>query len=253
MPKSPRKITIRGNDGKDYVFLLKGHEDLRQDERVMQLFGLVNALLARDRRTNKHDLDITRYAIAPLSHNAGVVGWVPHCDTFHCLIRDYRESKKIPLNAENREMMALTPNYDSLPVMEKVEVFLEGLDRTRGKGNDLYEVLWIKSTNSEEWLERRTNYTRSLAVMSMVGYILGLGDRHPSNLMLDQVSGRVLHIDFGDCFEVAMHRDKFPVRCPRSLHRARTSFLILSSHTGARSVSSDTYVDESDGSVWNRR
>lgn len=33
--------------------------------------------------------------------------------------------------------------------------------------------------------------------MSMVGYILGLGDRHPSNLMLDKISGRVLHIDFG--------------------------------------------------------
>lgn len=217
----------------------------------MQLFGLVNALLARDRRTNKHDLDITRYAIAPLSHNAGVVGWVPHCDTFHCLIRDYRESKKIPLNAENREMMALTPNYDSLPVMEKVEVFLEGLDRTRGKGNDLYEVLWIKSTNSEEWLERRTNYTRSLAVMSMVGYILGLGDRHPSNLMLDQVSGRVLHIDFGDCFEVAMHRDKFPVRCPR-FSTVQDFFSNLSSRSGARSIPIDTYVDESDGSVWNR-
>ena len=68
-------------------------------------------------------------------------------------------------------------------------------------GMDLYEILFINSLDSEEWLERRTNYTRSLAVMSMVGYILGLGDRHPSNLMLDQLSGRVLHIDFGDCFE----------------------------------------------------
>ena len=193
----PRKITLRGSDGKDYVFLLKGHEDLRQDERVMQLFGLVNALLARDRRTNNHDLNIQRYAIAPLSHNAGVVGWVPHCDTLHSLIRDYRESKKIPLNMENREMMKLTPNYDQLTVMQKVEVFSESLERTVGKGNDLYEVLWIKSSNSEEWLERRTKFTRSLAVMSMVGYILGLGDRHPSNLMLDQISGRVLHIDFG--------------------------------------------------------
>ena len=215
----PRKITIRGNDGKDYVFLLKGHEDLRQDERVMQLFGLVNALLARDIRTNKHDLNIQRYAIAPLSHNAGVVGWVPHCDTLHCLIRDYREGLKIPLNAENREMMALTPNYDSLTAMQKVEIFTEALERTKGKGNDLYEVLWNKSINSEEWLDRRTNFTRSLAVMSMVGYILGLGDRHPSNLMLDQVSGRVLHIDFGDCFEVAMHREKFPEKVPFRLTR----------------------------------
>ena len=55
--------------------------------------------------------------------------------------------------------------------------------------------------------------------MSMVGYILGLGDRHPSNLMLDQISGRVLHIDFGDCFEVAMHREKFPEKVPFRLTR----------------------------------
>lgn len=116
-------------------------------------------------------------------------------------------------------MMKLAPNYDLLTVMQKVEVFTEGLDRTTGKGNDLYEVLWTKSANSEEWLERRTKFTRSLAVMSMVGYILGLGDRHPSNLMLDQKSGRVLHIDFGDCFEVAMHRDKFPEKVPFRLTR----------------------------------
>ena len=61
----PRKITMRGSDGLDYVYLLKGHEDLRQDERVMQLFGLVNALLARDPQTKKYDLSIQRYAIAP--------------------------------------------------------------------------------------------------------------------------------------------------------------------------------------------
>ena len=34
----PRKLTIHGNNGEDYAFLLKGHEDLRQDERVMQVF-----------------------------------------------------------------------------------------------------------------------------------------------------------------------------------------------------------------------
>ena len=80
-------------------------------------------------------------------------------------------------------------------------------------------VLWLSSSNAEDWLLRRTNYTRSLAVMSMVGYILGLGDRHPSNLMLDRASGAILHIDFGDCFEVAMHRDKFPERIPFRLTR----------------------------------
>ena len=41
----PRKIFIYGSDEKEYTFLLKGHEDMRQDERAMQLFSLVNRLL----------------------------------------------------------------------------------------------------------------------------------------------------------------------------------------------------------------
>jgi FKBP12-rapamycin complex-associated protein len=54
----PRKLTIKGSDGNDYVFLLKGHEDLRQDERVMQLFGLVNTLLLNDPDTFRRNLTI---------------------------------------------------------------------------------------------------------------------------------------------------------------------------------------------------
>ena len=49
--------------------------------------------------------------------------------------------------------------------------------------------------------------------------MLGLGDRHPSNLMLHRYSGKILHIDFGDCFEVAMRRDKFPETVPFRLTR----------------------------------
>jgi hypothetical protein len=86
-------------------------------------------------------------------------------------------------------------------------------------GEDLAKILWLKSENSESWLQRRATYTRSLAVMSMVGYILGLGDRHPSNLMLDRKTGKIIHIDFGDCFEVAKHRDKFPEKVPFRLTR----------------------------------
>jgi len=79
-------------------------------------------------------------------------------------------------------------------------------------GEDLHKMLWLKSRNSEVWLERRTGYTRSTAVMSMVGYLLGLGDRHPSNLMLDRYSGKLLHIDFGDCFEVT-HCSTLLLKC----------------------------------------
>ena len=52
----PRKLTITGSNGAEFMFVLKGHEDLRQDERVMQLFGLVNTLLSNDSVTFKRHL-----------------------------------------------------------------------------------------------------------------------------------------------------------------------------------------------------
>merc|ERR1719357_2056716 len=213
----PRKQCMKGSNGKEYMFLLKGHEDLRQDERVMQFFSLVNSLLTSDPETLKRNLTIQRFSVVPLSTNSGLIGWVPQSDTLHALIRDYREKKKILLNIEHRIMLRMAPDYDHLTLMEKVEVFEHAVNNTAG--DDLAKLLWLKSPSSEVWFDRRTNYTRSLAVMSMVGYILGLGDRHPSNLMLDRLSGKILHIDFGDCFEVAMTREKFPEKIPFRLTR----------------------------------
>ena len=215
--EKPRKIIINGSDGKEYPYLLKGHEDIRQDERVMQLFGLINILLFKDSDTRSKKLSITRYPVIPLSHNTGIIGWVPNCDTLNQLIKEYRAKNNIAVNTEYQILNEFHHQSGSSTCMTKLEVFQHILSKT--SGNDINQNLWIKSQNAEDWLDRRTNYSRSLAVMSIVGYILGLGDRHPSNIMLDRISGRIIHIDFADCFEVAMKRDKFPEKVPFRLTR----------------------------------
>jgi len=226
----PRRLAIGGSDGKEYDFLLKGHEDLRQDERVMQLFGLVNTFLSIDRSTARIELGIQRYAVIPLSPNSGLIEWVPACDTVHAVIKQYRDARRILLNIEQRLMMKLAPDYQHLTLIQKVEVFEYTLNHT--SGHDLRKALWLKSPSAEVWLDRRLNFTRSLAVMSMVGYILGLGDRHPCNILLARGSGKIVHIDFGDCFEVAMHRDKYPEKIPFRLTRMLVNAMEVSGIDG---------------------
>jgi len=131
----------------------------------------------------------------------------------------------------------MAPDYVSLTTLQKLEVFQYALDNTTGQ--DLYRVLWLTSANSEAWLERRTTYTRSLAVSSMVGHIMGLGDRHPANLLVDRVTGQVVHIDFGDCFEIAMHREKFPERIPFRLTRMLTQAMEVSGIEGSFRTTSE--------------
>jgi FKBP12-rapamycin complex-associated protein len=202
----PRKLMMKGSDGRDYEFLLKGKEDIRLDERVMQLFGLINTMLATDVVTSRRDLAITRYDVVPLSPTSGLIGWVGGCDTLNALIKGYREARNIRHHVEQGLMLQCAPraditSYDKLSLMGKVEAFEWAQSNTTG--NDLKQILWLSSKNSEIWLERQTMYIRSLAAMSMVGYVLGLGDRHPSNLMLHRNTGKIVHIDFGDCFEVS--------------------------------------------------
>ena len=206
----------------------------------MQLFGLCNTLLDNDSESFKRHLSVQRFPAIPLSQSSGMLGWVCNSDTLHALIKEYRESRRILLNIEHRIMLQMAPDYDSLTLMQKVEVFGYAMDNTTGK--DLYRVLWLKSKSSEAWLERRTNYTRSLGVMSMVGYILGLGDRHPSNLLLDRTTGHVVHVDFGDCFEVAMHREKYPERVPFRLTRMLTFAMEVSNIEGSYRITCEAVM-----------
>ena len=52
-----------------------------------------------------------------------------------------------------------------------------------------------------EWFERRLAYTRSAAASSIVGYVVGLGDRHVQNILVDRSTAELIHIDFGVAFE----------------------------------------------------
>ena len=68
--------------------------------------------------------------------------------------------------------------------------------------SDLIEKeLWCNSTCSADFLQTQNIFARSLAVSSILGYIIGLGDRHLDNILLDHETGEIVHIDYNICFE----------------------------------------------------
>ncbi|XP_039811657.1 serine/threonine-protein kinase ATM-like [Panicum virgatum] len=69
-----------------------------------------------------------------------------------------------------------------------------------------------------DWFQSRLAYTRSVAASSMVGYIVGLGDRHSMNILIDQDTAEVVHIDLGVAFEQGLML-KTPERVPFRLTR----------------------------------
>ncbi|WVO25185.1 uncharacterized protein IAS62_006574 [Cryptococcus decagattii] len=64
---------------------------------------------------------------------------------------------------------------------------------------------------------------------SFAGYIIGLGDRHGSNILVDQLTSGALHIDLGDLFNVVQERSFLPEKVPFRLTRMMTKAFELAS------------------------
>lgn len=59
--------------------------------------------------------------------------------------------------------------------------------------------------------------------MSMVGYVLGLGDRHTENILFDCTTGGLVHVDFSCVFNTGLTLpwpERVPFRLTRSLVHA---------------------------------
>lgn len=69
----------------------------------------------------------------------------------------------------------------------------------------LSRELWMAAGNSETWWRTTQRFARSTAVASMVGSVIGLGDRHMENLLINLSSGDVIHIDYNICFDKGRH------------------------------------------------
>jgi DNA-dependent protein kinase catalytic subunit len=72
----PKKLVARGSDGREYPFVAKGSEDLRQDDRIERLFRAMDALLAAHPGSRNRGLSVRTFHVAPLSARCGLLEFV---------------------------------------------------------------------------------------------------------------------------------------------------------------------------------
>ncbi len=229
----PKKICCVGHDGKTHAYLVKGQDDLHLDQRIMQLLTMVNRLFAHDKTRR---LRTRYYGVVPISPRAGLIQWVAGTLPLFQLYRRWQLSEgghpaakvEVPVAppADPQDGPPDTPGHDALPGAVFYAALLpalktKGIEIAAGRQQWPLEVLrgvfralssgaprWLlekeicaSSTATVDWWARSCTFSRSLAVMSVVGYVIGLGDRHLDNILMDFGSGEVVHIDYTVCFD----------------------------------------------------
>ncbi|KAM9358741.1 serine-protein kinase ATM [Symphorus nematophorus] len=197
----PKIIDCVGSDGKSRRQLVKGQDDLRQDAVMQQVFSMCSMLLQRNTDTRKRKLNIRRYKVVPFSQRSGVLEWcsgtVPIgeflVDPSKGAHKRFRPRDWTNLSCRKRMMETQRLAFD-----EKLQAYSEVCKNFR----PVFRYFCMERfLDPAVWMEKRLAYTRSVATSSIVGYIVGLGDRHIQNILIDEQTAELVHIDLGVAFE----------------------------------------------------
>ncbi|KAJ5708031.1 hypothetical protein N7488_007832 [Penicillium malachiteum] len=219
--QKPRKISIRGSDGKIYNALCKPKDDLRKDQRLMEFNNMINRFLKRDVEASKRRMYIKTYAVTPLNEECGLIEWVDNLRTLREIIIKLLRERGIQPNYTDikhylNEICADKGGFSKVSLFTtKILAKLPPV---------LHEWFVEMFPETEAWFTARMRYTRSAAVMSMVGYVLGLGDRHGENLSFEEGTGGILHVDFNCLFDKGQTFEKPEVVPFRLTHNMIDAF-----------------------------
>uniref|UniRef100_A0A0R3RSZ9 non-specific serine/threonine protein kinase n=1 Tax=Elaeophora elaphi TaxID=1147741 RepID=A0A0R3RSZ9_9BILA len=226
----PRKVIFHGSDGKEWVFeflfirypfLFKGQEDLHLDERIMQLLRICNLMLLT-KETDWPSYIAENYSVIPLGSRSGLIEWVEGATPIFQVYRKWQLRQA----AENISVQKINEvERPSALFFKKLKAAFQAnkipkesitdrqkwpLSILKGVVEDLIEEtprdllsreLWLRAGSSDTWFRVTERFARSTAVMSVVGSILGLGDRHLDNVLVNFEFGHVVHIDYNVCFD----------------------------------------------------
>lgn len=195
---APKIITAIGTDGKRYKQLVKGgHDDLRQDAIMEQVFAAVSSLLKHHRSAQQRNLDIRTYKVLPLTASSGLIEFVPNTIPLHEFLMPAHE-RYYPKDLKGSQCRKEIFNVQNRNIDTRISTYRKVTDRFHPVMKYFFMEYF---EDPDEWYAKRLAYTRTTAAISMLGHVLGLGDRHGHNILLDTKTGEVVHIDLGVAFE----------------------------------------------------
>ncbi|KAM6987939.1 serine-protein kinase ATM isoform 2-T2 [Tautogolabrus adspersus] len=197
----PKILDCLGSDGKSRRQLVKGQDDLRQDAVMQQVFSMCSMLLQRNTDTRKRKLNIRRYKVVPFSQRSGLLEWCSGTMPIGEFLVDLNKGahKRFrPRDLPNLTCRKKMLDAQRLPFDEKLQAYSEVCKNFR----PVFRYFCMERfLDPAVWMEKRLAYTRSVATSSIVGYIVGLGDRHIQNILIDEQTAELVHIDLGVAFE----------------------------------------------------
>lgn len=194
--QKPRAVKFFGNDGKEYKMLIKSNDDLRIDFRFIEFLKVVNDYFRKDPDATQRLFSIRTYSVVPINEEIGIIEWLNDYEKFRSVIFNQYTHMKIVIPAQTKEFKVLFNMWQEKG-RDKIKLLHELKKKFPPVLNKWYQRHFL---NPQAFFSARNFYTRSTAIMSVIGYFFGLGDRHLENILVNTETGELTHVDFNSMF-----------------------------------------------------
>ncbi|KAJ8598424.1 hypothetical protein CTAYLR_007652 [Chrysophaeum taylorii] len=197
--RRPKKLAMRCADGLDRRFLVKFGEDLRNDERIQRLF---QAMRSRSKKKKKMMM-IRCYGVVPLTPRVGIIEWIDHALTLERVLAPDPDVLQRAAAARDEifGISSLRDYHKPGSAARAFEAAREVVMESSSSSKDVLRRFFLSlAPRPAAFVASRANYASSLAAASACGYLVGLGDRHLDNILLDVRDASVVHVDLAVSF-----------------------------------------------------
>ena len=277
--RKPKKIKIFGNNEKSYDYLVKGCEDLRLDQRIQEVFKVMNEILIKNSNCTKKKLKLNTFVVVPITQKLGIIEWISDTQSLYKVIKysmenlidEYTTQYQSTLNMESlndkppeKKVWELhkSPQY-----LARIEWYNKKFPKITNILQQSFGALLIQNNEEiirsfrkienmmpsyvlqkslmhylltpEEILAQRINFIRNYAAICISGYILGIGDRHLDNFLINVNNSEIVSIDFGVAFGQGLNQlipELVPYRLTRQLCNVLSPF-------GIKGIIRQTMID----------
>jgi DNA-dependent protein kinase catalytic subunit len=204
----------------------------------------MNNILKSDNTCHQRNLQLKTYSVIPMTKDLGAIEWVNNTVPMKEIL-----DKQISIATNKKEQSC---NFHGISVIKWFSdsfvkksdnnnhvIYMKMFEKApREKIIEKMKELWTQipkdllikglqslcSTN-EAYFTIRNRFTRSISTVNLCSYILGIGDRHLENVLIDKSDGSIVPIDFGHAFGSATEILPVPEIVPFRMTRQITSLM----------------------------
>ena len=175
---------------KFYDFLLKCDiNDITKEIKTFEILDEINNIFKIKHYDVNDSMSLKRYLIVPIAPTIILGEWLLNSISLSTIIEGqskkdliYQEEENTIIKYESNNLASIIPGS----IVNQNEKF-----------NILYNYYQYNFFDPNLWYNAKKKYIISTAIWSMTSFLVGLGDRHLGNIMVDKKNGEIIHIDFG--------------------------------------------------------